>query len=201
MKQQIVPSGFNLALEYMNKRECCFITAFRGEYSGNQNKQRNKELFNDIKSSGLSYIKSYGGYIEKQDGKDVPVTEDTFCVINTQYTDKDFISLCVYWCGKYDQEAVLITFPKPLGQYNPRCAAQRIQVVGNYYNANGDVTMEFNSVSLQNIEEYFAIISNKPFELMAASEYAIYSGHDVKGPGGRQLAEKEFREIYGDIIV
>ena len=76
---QTITVSFSRVVDYMNNYDCIFITAFRHEYSVKENRRRNKELASDIHGSDLTYIKAFGGFIERGENPDgVRVTEDTF---------------------------------------------------------------------------------------------------------------------------
>ena len=62
--ESVMASSFNRVLQHMNETECCFITAFRSDYSTKENRRRNKSLYAEIKASGLSFIKANGGFVE-----------------------------------------------------------------------------------------------------------------------------------------
>jgi hypothetical protein len=178
----------------MNTCDCIFITAYRSEYSHNQNQKRNKQLADDIHDSGLTYIKAKGGFIETADsGEKVRVTEDTFCVVNNGYRTEDFIKLGVSWCGKYDQEAVLITVPKQDKSKN-----HALNVVGIYYDGNGNVDMKFDHATIQDAEEYFTNICGKDFVLSSTEVFAT----DLKPystTAGYIMAKRLFRSKYPDL--
>jgi hypothetical protein len=135
--EEIFAASFNRAVSHMNKTQCGFITAFReydsdgNELSHNERLRRNKKLEADIRASGLTFIRSTGGFIENK-GTDLEkrVFESTFCVINNRFAPNDFIKLMVDWCGKYEQDSVLITNPRRENNSNNKA----INVVGIYYN-------------------------------------------------------------------
>lgn len=160
----IQASSFNRAVSHMNNEVCCFITAFRGEYSRKENQKRNKQLEADLKNSGLTFIKADGGFIENAGTENATrVTEESFCVINNRYTDEDFIDLMCDLCGKYNQDAVLITIP----QYQDRTHKKVMDVIGIYYDRNGhyDKGDVFHNATVQDAELYFTNIHGKDFVL------------------------------------
>lgn len=77
------------------------ISANRNEYSTQENKQRTKELMNDVSSYG--FIKLEGGYIEQNDktGEKIPVTERSVLVKNISKEKAIKIG------KKYEQESIL----------------------------------------------------------------------------------------------
>ena len=192
--QPIVASSFSHVVDYMNKYDCIFITAYRSEYSHKQNIKRNKQLADDIHSSELTYIKAKGGFIETiADGDKIRVTEDTFCVVNNRYRTEDFIKLGVSWCKKYDQDAVLITTPTQNKNRN-----YALNVVGRYYTQSGAIDMKFDNATIQDAEEYFTNICGKDFVLSStelfATDYMPYST-----TAGYVMAKRLFRAKYPDL--
>lgn len=188
--KNIQSSSFNLARQHMNERACGFITAFRSEYSHKENLRRNKLLEADIRSSGLTYIKAQGGFIENSGTYDEQrVTEDTFCVIDNRFPVKDFIELMVYLCGKYEQESVLITVPV----YNKSNKA--LSVDGYYYTANGDIDMQFDNATVQDAELYFTNIHGKDFVLSSVQEYQT-EGYNLRSVQGNAKGHADFNALY-----
>ena len=189
----IVASSFNRAISHMNKYQCMFITAFRGEYSKNVNVKRNKQLFDDIKKSNLSFIKANGGYIENYGTEDAKnVTEDTYMIINNnKYTSNDFITLAIAWCKKYDQDAVLVTTP----EFEDN---KFISVSAKYYDKNGNIDMEFSDANMHTVEEYFTEICGKSFVLSTCDiEECIYANNrNLHSHIGVMSASTDFRRIY-----
>lgn len=191
-KLPISASSFYRMLEHMNNTECCFITAFRSTNSVKENRRRNKQLYKAIKDSGLSFIKSYGGYVETlPDGTKQDVTEDTFCVINNRYSREDFIKLACHWCGEFYQESVLVTIPVEYDNRKHTGFSGKVHIIGRYYNAAGEVEMEFNNVNMRTVEEYFTNIHNKAFVLSAEQIHVITKNRNMN-MSGRIAAHKEF---------
>ena len=196
--ENIYGSSFNRVLEHMNETECCFITAFRSENSTKENRRRNKELYKEIKASGLSFIKAFGGYVETlEDGTQQDVTEDTYCVINNRYSQEDFIELACKWCGEFGQESVLVTIPVEYDARKHTGFSGKVHIIGRYYNANGDVEMEFTNVNIRTVEEYFTNVHNKAFVLSSVSICVKTKNRNLNSVG-RVLAHKEFTSKYGD---
>ena len=202
----IYASSFNRAVSHMNKEQCGFITAFR-EYSSdgeklstNDKRRRNKQLEADIRASGLTFIKASGGFIENKGTDDeVRVSEDTFCVINNRFAPRDFIKLMVSWCKKYEQDAVLITTPVPERSKNGQPLVDKpINIIGEYYDKNGNVDMKFDNASVQDAEEYFTNIHGKDF-VLSSTEMTETKWYDVNSSSGRVLAIRDFKDLYGNL--
>lgn len=204
--EDIYASSFNRAVSHMNKEQCGFITAFR-EYSSageklstNEKRRRNKQLEADIRASGLTFIKASGGFIENKGTDDeVRVSEDTFCVINNRFAPRDFIKLMVSWCKKYEQDAVLITTPVPERSKNGQPLVDKpINIIGEYYDKNGNVDMKFDNATVQDAEEYFTNIHGKDF-VLSSTEMTETKWYDVNSSSGRVLAIRDFKDLYGDL--
>lgn len=202
----IYASSFNRAVSHMNKEQCGFITAFR-EYrsdgeklSTNEKRRRNKQLEADIRASGLTFIKASGGFIENKGADDeVRVSEDTFCVINNRFAPRDFIKLMVSWCKKYEQDAVLVTTPMPERSKNGQPLVDKpINIIGEYYDKNGNVDMKFDNATVQDAEEYFTNIHGKDF-VLSSTEMTETKWYDVNSSSGRVLAIRDFKDLYGDL--
>ena len=204
----IFASSFNRAIQHMNKTQCGFITAFRrfdnngNELSMNEKRRRNKRLEADIRASGLTFIKASGGFVENK-GKDneTRVAEDTFCIINNRFAPKDFIKLMVSWCAKNEQDSVLITEPQQ--ERDPRngqpLVDKPINVVGTYYDKNGNIDSTFNNATTQDAEEYFTNICGKDF-VLSSTEYVKTEGHQIFCSSGRVLAIQDFKDLYPDLV-
>jgi hypothetical protein len=205
---EIFASSFNRAIEHMNETQCCFITAFRYKdsdgniLSKNQKRSRNKQLEADIKRSNLTYIKALGGFVENKGTPDeAEVTEDTFCVINNQYSPEDFKRLMCYLCRKYEQDSILITEPKHEVRVDSRGKKQQlpevIDVIGRYYRGDGSIEYEFHKATIKDADEYFTKMFGKYFVLSATTFDT--EDVDIYSVSGRILAIHYFREKYPDL--
>jgi hypothetical protein len=189
--------SFNRVTEWMNKCDCMFITAFRSEYSKSQNIERNKQLAQDIHNSDLTYFKCHGGFIElnKKTNKKVRVTEQTFCVVNNGYSTINFIKLAVAWCKKYDQDAVLVTFPVE-ETVNGR---KVFNIIGRYYKQDGSIDMEFNNAELKEAEEYFTNIYHKDFVLSSTMTMVATVLEPYDGTVQYVKASRRFKSKYPNL--
>lgn len=129
------------------------ITADRSEITNKREKeQRFKQLKNDIANAGYSYIPVYGGYKETdpETGKlyDAPSFEHGLIVPNQKpFTNEaretdELVDLGKNLAKKYDQESFLY---KPQGQNNKAF----------WIDQNGNVTNEFNNVTINNAAQMF----------------------------------------------
>lgn len=84
------------------------ITAYRGQYSIEQNEKRNSQLISDIRSAGFGYVPVTGFYVENPGTEDEQkVTEKSFVVISSA-NDSGRLRFFLEKSGKkYDQDSVL----------------------------------------------------------------------------------------------
>jgi len=205
--ESVLASSFNRARVHMNRELCAFITAFRDSdksgnvYSLKEKRQRNKELESEIKASGLTYIKAKGGFIENRGTSDEKrVAEETFCVINNRYAPSDFIKLAVYWCGMFDQDDVLITEPNPVlrSDGHPN-AGKPIDIIGRWYDKNGNIDKEFHNATVQDAEKFFTSICGKDF-VLSSTEINKTPDRQIYQYSGRVLASYEFEDKYPYLV-
>lgn len=165
-KQDIAPvkeSGANLSrlLFHLQNNNVAFITAFRSEYSRNENEKRNKILARDLANAGYSYIRIIGGY--KDDENSEPVTEDSFAVILTDLNPKkqnEFFNDMLNFAKNFDQDSVLISLKNnehiPVASYSP------------------DGKIKYGpfkkDINIHDIEDYFTKIHGHKFRLKNFTE-------------------------------
>lgn len=205
--ESILASSFNRARVHMNRELCAFITAFRDSdesgkpYSLTEKRQRNKELEAEIKASGLTYIKAKGGFIENRGTADEKrVSEETFCVINNRYAPDDFIRLAIHWCDMFDQDDVLITEPNPVlrSDGHPN-AGKPIDIIGRWYDRNGNIDMEFHNATIKDAEKFFTNICGKDF-VLSSTEINKTPDRQINQYSGRVLASYEFEAKYPYLV-
>ena len=90
------------------------ISANRSDMPQERNDAKTRELIDDLKKSGYSYLPTYGGYRGKNGVEDD--YEPSFVVFNYNVDgeQRDFEQLKQFGlnlCGKYDQDSVLIKAP------------------------------------------------------------------------------------------
>lgn len=204
---KIQSGGFNRLISHFDNYELGFITAFRGEYDKSENKKRNKQLEADLKASGLGYVKVRGGFTEdfgKPTAQDV--TEDTFVVINTKWADHAFKEFMIKLCGKYNQDAVLISEPRCQDQGKDRavCRAdnpQNIKVTARYYDKNGGIDFEFDGLTTDRITAYFTEVSGRKFTLENSAEIESSIGEgefprpNVNSVAGVCKADHDYKRV------
>lgn len=195
MVKYIKASSFNRLMTHMKKTECMFISAFRSSYSRKENVRRNKQLVSDLNHWDLSFIKVIGGYTENKGSADeIDVNEYSYCVINNKYTTDDFVDIAVTLCKKYEQDAVLVTFPVADKPRTTRSKQNIIRIDGKYFDKSGNVDMEFDNITVQNVTEYFTRVGNRKFTLYSEGEENITESIDVYGVAGRQISNKEYQQ-------
>ncbi|MFL9895965.1 hypothetical protein [Paraburkholderia sp. RL17-381-BIF-C] len=96
---------------YEETRSCNigFITAYRSDYSAEENLSRNRELQSDIRSSGFGFRHIDGHVIENHGARDArKVVERAYMVIGRQGDDSGNLLDFLKNCGaKYDQVCVI----------------------------------------------------------------------------------------------
>lgn len=125
------------------------ISASRGENDNQTNNKLSKQLLNDIKNSGFSFVPVFGGFIEnKGTENEKQVYETSYIVLNFDRNgnEKDFNTLknlAINLCKKYNQDSVLVKAPNGVPQYITQ---------------NGNVDMEFNGdVKINDLtQQYFS---------------------------------------------
>lgn len=96
--------------QHTKERNIGALTAFRNEYSLQENRERNKGLEKSIRDAGYGFIRVKGRYIENRGtDKEVPVDEESFIVIGGK-TDEDKNKLNAFLTklgAEYQQDSVL----------------------------------------------------------------------------------------------
>lgn len=181
---RINETNYNKLLNYHLENGFCILTAFRSELSQSENRSRNKQLMNDLKSAGYSFIKITGGFKETINS-DNPhwdeaeptndpnqkmwlTIEESLIVpnynINTKSPNENFDdlkSLIIRLGIKYGQDSVLISEPHSNGKAYYVVTNSRIGDVGS-------IDMQFNGTSLASIsDEYFSSLAKTANKLKA----------------------------------
>lgn len=153
MPQQLSEATINRIIDKHGKNGFIIVSANRSDEDRDTNKNNTLSLINDIKNSGYSYFPVYGGY-KGTDGV-VDEYEPSFFVANYDRNgnvgDFDKLkSLAAEWCGKYNQDSVLVKSPNDPPIYIDR--------MGNKVSANSS-----NNVSINNPnKEFFTALYKKP---------------------------------------
>lgn len=132
--QRLTEKNLNRLVQGHDNKGYAIISGSREANTEEENNIKTKELKDELKKSGYSYVPVYGGYQEI--GKDAS-TEKSFMVFPfdknfKQYTDfETFQNFMINLTDKYDQDSVLIKRP---GE-NPRYWNRMKEVE----NANGEI--------------------------------------------------------------
>jgi len=91
------------------------ISASRSAEDDATNARNTQRLISDIRQSGYSFLPTYGGYRSKS-GEEIGDYEPSFLVFNynREGENLDFdnlYQLAIEWCGKYNQDSVMIKAP------------------------------------------------------------------------------------------
>lgn len=168
--------------KYVNSMPCIFISAFRGDPCRDEYYE---QLLKEVDKSDLTYIKCKGGLNE------------AVCVVNNGYNDEDFVKLGVEWCGKYENKAILITFPIR-EEVNQR---RLIKIVGEVYNGEGQVKEKFEfCVPFTGTDECFARVFGKPVALDDKAEIVITDLMPPATNNGRFIAHTRFKNKYPSLF-
>lgn len=121
-KKFLIEGGLSRILTHLENRNLGIITAFRGNFTLAENRRRNKDLENRIRTAGLGYYKADGHYIESygQPGA-MDVHEEVFIVMGAKVeileyraiinpeADYGYLKGFLYKEGKrFDQDSVLV---------------------------------------------------------------------------------------------
>lgn len=89
------------------------LSAFRGEFTEEENLERHNNLKKDIRNYGLGFIEQYGRYIETMDdGTQVPVKElSLFVPYDNKMDIEEFKNIAKTLASKYGQEAYILCDP------------------------------------------------------------------------------------------
>lgn len=101
-------SSLSRIYQHSKESNMGMITAYRGQYSKQQNEKRNSSLISDIRSAGFGYIPVKGFYIENPGTpEEDKVTENSFVVISSANDSGRLKGFLKRMGVKYDQDSVL----------------------------------------------------------------------------------------------
>ena len=90
-------------------RPVALLTAFRGEYTREENVQRNKQLAATLRQAGYGYFFVDGYWVENQGtDRETHVAEDSIFAIGTAGKEEEFRNLIKKLGNHYDQDAVIV---------------------------------------------------------------------------------------------
>lgn len=108
--QTLDEAGLSRVLTHLDGRNVGIITAFRGEYTYQENRARNRQLQADIRSAGFGFLRVEGHYPENEDTpEEREVEEESMLVIGTSGDDHGRLKGFLKSAGaKYGQDSVLM---------------------------------------------------------------------------------------------
>ena len=100
-------------------RPIALLTAFRGEFTYDENVRRNKILALDIRKHGYGYFFVDGYWIENEGTpEEVRVSEDSIFAIGDEGKEEEFKQRMIALGAKYGQDGVLIKTGEGANIYN-----------------------------------------------------------------------------------
>lgn len=152
-------------LNHLENNDVAFITPFRHGLTKIENINRNKELSLDLHNMGLGYIRVKGSYLEEPENDEVEaktVIEDSYVVIHkptSKESQDEFFDEMLGLCGKYDQDAVLISL------------LNREDIPKASYNSKGEIVYgPFNKLTFNGVEEFFTQLHGYKFKMESCTE-------------------------------
>ena len=94
---------------HTQNRNIGMLTAHRGEYTKEENEERNKNLESDLRKHGFGFVHVKGRYIENHGTKNArPVDEHSYMVVGKKGDDKGHLLNTLKHLGKkYEQDSIL----------------------------------------------------------------------------------------------
>ncbi len=110
MRKVLQEASLNRVWQHFNSdRPFAIVTAFRGEYSRDENVQRNKELAATVRNMGYGFFYLDGFWVENEGtDKEQHVSEDSLFIIGKEGQDDIFVRDMVHLGKEYDQDGVLV---------------------------------------------------------------------------------------------
>lgn len=139
------------------------------------NKERVKEMINDIKQSGFSYTPTYGGFIENLGTKnETHVYERSFIVYNKDKKGnnrdfKDLFDFGMAMCKKYNQDSFLVQAPNDTPKYIKQDGNVDFEFSGG--KVFNDVSQEYFTDLHKNTDKNGDISSRKPTRFSFTEAY------------------------------
>lgn len=108
IKRELNEASMARLWKHTEERNIGIVTAFRGRYTIQENRKRNSQLQNDIRSAGFGFYKATGHYIEGYgSAASNDVHEEVFLVIGDKGDDKGRLKGFLKKAGtKYNQDSV-----------------------------------------------------------------------------------------------
>jgi hypothetical protein len=110
INRKVLSSGANWTrlMQHAEEKEIGIITSFRSGKSLKENRKRNQQLANDIRSAGYGFVKVDGGYVQNF-GEDTAqdVDEESYFVVGNDKNPNSLKELLSELGEKYNQDSVL----------------------------------------------------------------------------------------------
>jgi len=104
----LVESSLSRLYKHMVEHDSAILSAFRNEFTREENYERNRELKARMLEQGYGVTKVAGSYIENfQTPKAIEVSEQSFFVSN-RYDDSEFVEIMGALGEEYNQDSILI---------------------------------------------------------------------------------------------
>lgn len=101
-------AGLSRVKQHVEERAVAMLSAFRDEFSLDQNRKRNKSMEQAIRKAGYGFLRIDGGWVEEQeDGTKKKVKEESFFVIGPESNADEFKRFILNLGARFDQDAVL----------------------------------------------------------------------------------------------
>ena len=157
------------------------------------NKERVKEIINDIKKSGFSYTPTYGGFIENLGAENETVVyERSFIVYNKDRSGQnrnfdDLFKFGLAMCRKYNQDSFLVQAPGTNPKYVKQDGSVDFEFSGG--KVFNDVSQEYFTDLHKNTDKQGDISSRKPTRFSFTEAYVnpkpqCYSERHVRWANG-----------------
>lgn len=100
----------------------------------------------------------------------------------------------------FEQDAVLVTEPNPIRRSDGHPdAGKPIDIIGKYYDKNGNVKMTFHNASVKDAEEYFTNLCGKDFVLSSVDIHSTRN-RQIYNACGRVMAILDFKQKYPELV-
>lgn len=131
-----------------NKNNFVILSASRRERSKKENKEKSIELFKELNRIKLGPYSIEGHWVEtdRVTNKKMPVTEDSFFVVNTKYSLEVFREIILNLVIKYEQESAIFAFDDEIYELKQN---NKLIFIGK-------------NIELNTISKAYSVMKNKP---------------------------------------
>ena len=204
-KKHINESGLSRLAKHMDEHDCGTITAFRSkegcggpdsaEYSWDDNKKRNRQLYASIGINGYGVTRVDGAYIENFGTKDAKeVKEDVYFVVDLK--DKGTLKTDLMRLGeKYMQDSILF-IPK---------GGKGSMLIGTNNCENSypgyHTTQTYNDRNMGKGGEFMTKVKGRPFifEDTMLEQTGVYNYYEVANNMGKWAMKTTVKRDWKDI--